>query len=188
MVTPVTSDGSRSGVNWMREFVPSSVFASAFASTVLPVPGTSSSSTWPSLRSAMTTSLMTSRLPRIAWSTLSTSLAKASENQSACSCVTDMRAPLMSAARADRTWSPRVVADVVPLGAADRAQSARGSAADVLEAHGDRLARLSNAEVVLELGPAVCADRHLLPVGADAAAVDRRIDLVGARIHVGPSD
>ena len=71
--TPVTSEGSRSGVNWMREVVPSSVLASAFASTVLPVPGTSSSSTWPSETSAVSTSLMTCRLPTIALSTFATS-------------------------------------------------------------------------------------------------------------------
>ena len=48
-VMPVMSPGSRSGVNWMRVFVPCTDWASARASEVLPVPGTSSSSTWPSL-------------------------------------------------------------------------------------------------------------------------------------------
>src|SRR3954447_19408673 len=45
--TPVTSEGSRSGVNWMRLTVPPVVRASAFASTVLPTPGTSSISRCP---------------------------------------------------------------------------------------------------------------------------------------------
>src|SRR5918993_297086 len=127
---------------------------------------------------------MTSRLPRIAWSTLSTSFAKASENQSACSCVTDIRAPQMCAAVAGQTWSPRVVADAVPLGAADRAQCARGSSADILEAHRDRLACLSNAEVVLELQLPARPDVDSLLVAAAGAAVDRREDAVPTRIHV----
>ena len=46
--TPVTSEGSRSGVNWMRCQVRSIEPASARASDVLPVPGTSSSSRCPS--------------------------------------------------------------------------------------------------------------------------------------------
>src|SRR5438128_1919658 len=40
--TPVTSDGSRSGVNWRRENDTSSERASAFASIVFPTPGKSS--------------------------------------------------------------------------------------------------------------------------------------------------
>src|SRR6266702_3150970 len=48
-LTPVTSDGSRSGVNWMREKDVSSERASAFASIVLPTPGKSSRIRWPSL-------------------------------------------------------------------------------------------------------------------------------------------
>src|SRR5918995_5045306 len=46
--TPVTSDGSRSGVNWIREKGPSSERASDFASIVLPTPGKSSMITCPS--------------------------------------------------------------------------------------------------------------------------------------------
>src|SRR5256714_5727872 len=40
--TPVTSDGSKSGVNWMREKEQSTDRASAFASIVFPTPGKSS--------------------------------------------------------------------------------------------------------------------------------------------------
>src|SRR5438105_2715196 len=47
-LTPVTSDGRRSGVNWMRENETSSERASAFASIVFPTPGKSSSIRWPS--------------------------------------------------------------------------------------------------------------------------------------------
>src|SRR5947209_6167309 len=48
-LTPVTSDGSRSGVNCMRENETSSERASAFASIVLPTPGKSSRIKCPSL-------------------------------------------------------------------------------------------------------------------------------------------
>ena len=60
---PVTSDGSRSGVNWMRLHVPFTEWAIAFASDVLPVPGTSSSSRWPSLNTHVRASATWSRLP-----------------------------------------------------------------------------------------------------------------------------
>jgi hypothetical protein len=39
IVTPVTSEGSRSGVNWIRLWVPWTLAARARASWVLPVPG-----------------------------------------------------------------------------------------------------------------------------------------------------
>ena len=45
--TPVTSLGSRSGVNWMRLKLQPIERAMDFASIVLPTPGTSSISTWP---------------------------------------------------------------------------------------------------------------------------------------------
>jgi len=44
---PVTSEGSRSGVNWMRLKMQPVDVASARASIVLPVPGTSSINRWP---------------------------------------------------------------------------------------------------------------------------------------------
>src|SRR5437764_11723813 len=47
-LTPVTSDGSRSGVNCRRENEQSTERASAFASVVLPTPGRSSMIRWPS--------------------------------------------------------------------------------------------------------------------------------------------
>src|ERR671930_1344293 len=47
--TPVTSDGSRSGVNWSRENEASSERAIAFASIVFPTPGKSSRIRCPSL-------------------------------------------------------------------------------------------------------------------------------------------
>ena len=52
-VWPTTSAGMRSGVNWMRAKLPSNVRASARTSSVLPRPGTPSSSTWPPASSAV---------------------------------------------------------------------------------------------------------------------------------------
>ena len=46
------SEGNRSGVNWMRLNFASTDRARALASVVLPVPGKSSSSTWPPLAKA----------------------------------------------------------------------------------------------------------------------------------------
>ena len=50
MLTPVMSEGKRSGVHWMRVKVQSRLRASALASTVFPTPGTSSMSTCPRAR------------------------------------------------------------------------------------------------------------------------------------------
>ncbi len=68
MGTPVMSDGSRSGVHCSRFMPMSSERARARASIVLPVPGTSSSSTWPRQSSATTASSITGRLPMITFS------------------------------------------------------------------------------------------------------------------------
>src|SRR5882672_1241472 len=54
-LTPVTSDGRRSGVNWRRENEQSSERASAFASIVFPTPGKSSMIRWPSATRQRTT-------------------------------------------------------------------------------------------------------------------------------------
>ncbi len=53
-LTPVTSDGSRSGVAWTRANSQSSERASDLASIVLPTPGKSSRMMWPSQRMAIT--------------------------------------------------------------------------------------------------------------------------------------
>src|SRR5438067_10206082 len=54
-LTPVTSEGSRSGVNWRRENEQSSERASALASIVFPTPGKSSMIRCPSARRQSTT-------------------------------------------------------------------------------------------------------------------------------------
>src|SRR2546430_10409126 len=59
------SVGSRSGVNCTRLKSPANSFASAFASVVLPTPGTSSISTWLPESSATARWSMTSAFPRI---------------------------------------------------------------------------------------------------------------------------
>ena len=68
-LTPVTSPGSRSGVNWIRRTVQSSDFASVFASIVLPTPGTSSMSRWPSASRTVSAVRTTSDLPSMTVST-----------------------------------------------------------------------------------------------------------------------
>src|SRR4051812_33555563 len=49
---PTTSEGTRSGVNWMRLNVPPSTWASVLIVSVLASPGTPSSRTWPPASSA----------------------------------------------------------------------------------------------------------------------------------------
>jgi hypothetical protein len=66
MATPVTSDGSRSGVNWIRCHVSEMDDASARAREVLPVPGTSSRRRCPSASMQMTALRTTSALPWMA--------------------------------------------------------------------------------------------------------------------------
>ena len=63
-LTPVTSVGSRSGVNWMRRNEQSIERAIAFASIVLPTPGTSSISRWPSANRATSARRISASLPR----------------------------------------------------------------------------------------------------------------------------
>ena len=77
MVKPVTSLGTTSGVNWMRLKEQSSDLAKAPARVVLPVPGTSSMSTWPLhsmaiKRSSITSSLPTMTLPMFCFSAVIT--------------------------------------------------------------------------------------------------------------------
>ena len=68
-LAPVTSDGSRSGVPWTRAVPRSRLRAIARASSVLPVPGTSSSSTWPSASRAIATRRTVSSAPTTARAT-----------------------------------------------------------------------------------------------------------------------
>jgi len=71
--TPVTSEGSRSGVHCRRLQSRATDLARARASMVLPVPGTSSSSRWPRQSRVTTASSITGRLPMMTFSTLSMS-------------------------------------------------------------------------------------------------------------------
>src|SRR2546423_2638413 len=86
--TPVTSEGSRSGGNWIRAWEPLTVLASALASEVFPVPGKSSSSRWPSDSRQVKASRTTWSLPRMALLMLATMRSKASLNRAACSGLT----------------------------------------------------------------------------------------------------
>src|SRR6266542_2671480 len=74
-LTPVTSDGSRSGVNWRREKVQSTERESALASIVFPTPGKSSMMRCPSLTRQRTTSLSVSASAWTTCATLSTTRA-----------------------------------------------------------------------------------------------------------------
>ena len=62
---PVMSTGIRSGVNWTRLTEPSIERAIALASDVLPTPGTSSTSRWPSANKVTSATRITSGLPTI---------------------------------------------------------------------------------------------------------------------------
>ena len=68
--TPVTSEGSRSGVNWIRRTEQSMLRASALLSIVLPTPGTSSISRCPSASITTSAEVTTSGLPSITRSML----------------------------------------------------------------------------------------------------------------------
>ena len=70
MLTPTRSAGSRSGVNWTRFHEQSIDAASAFARLVLPTPGTSSMSRWPSASRQITASSIGSILPSTTWAML----------------------------------------------------------------------------------------------------------------------
>src|SRR5260370_27594526 len=72
MLTPVTSEGSRSGVNCRRSKEQPRERASDLASMVLPTPGTSSIRMWPRLSSAMAHSSISALLPTSTRPTFST--------------------------------------------------------------------------------------------------------------------
>lgn len=69
---PVISPAVRSGVAWIRRKLPSTQRASARASRVFPVPGTSSTSRWPPATSTVTAVATASGTPRTARSTSAT--------------------------------------------------------------------------------------------------------------------
>ena len=77
MLTPTRSAGSRSGVNCTRFHVQSIDAASALARLVLPTPGTSSMSRWPSASRHDTASSIASFLP---WTTRAMLLVMASKS------------------------------------------------------------------------------------------------------------
>src|SRR5450759_1246887 len=78
MDRPVTSEGSRSGVNWIRRKLQPRLLATALASIVLPVPGTSSIKRWPRDSNATRVSLTSWRLPMITRSTFAATLSPVS--------------------------------------------------------------------------------------------------------------
>ena len=63
MLVPVMSEGSKSGVNWMREKSAAIEDEIAFASVVFPTPGMSVRRTWPPARSEIRHRSTTLSLP-----------------------------------------------------------------------------------------------------------------------------
>ena len=110
------SPGNRSLVNWMRENDKSSDRASAWASVVLPTPGTSSSSKWPDAASAASDSSMTSCFPRSARATF------------ACSALASRAASAGPSGEARSRSSPpgRAFSDDEPSGEVTRSRLTRG--------------------------------------------------------------
>ena len=81
-VTPSTSDGSRSGVNWMRPNVEPIVCAVVRANRVFPVPGSSSNSRCPPANNTVSSCLIAVGLPMISAAMRSESSANARWNAS----------------------------------------------------------------------------------------------------------
>ncbi len=96
--TPVTSPGSRSGVNWMRRTVASTLAAIARASIVLPTPGTSSMSRWPSASMHVRALRTASGLP---------SMTSPTDVRMAEVCVRNCSAVISGAVSSMRSLSPR---------------------------------------------------------------------------------
>ena len=67
MRVPMMSAGIRSGVNWMRRKSSSSTRERALTSSVLPSPGTPSSSTLPPQKMAVSVASTTRSWPTIIW-------------------------------------------------------------------------------------------------------------------------
>ena len=83
IVVPVTSAGMRSGVNWIRENFRCSASESERIRSVLPSPGTPSSSTWPPAKRPTSTPSTTSRCPTTALPISPRTFAKSSRNRTA---------------------------------------------------------------------------------------------------------
>ncbi len=83
MLTPMRSVGNRSGVNCTRCQRQSIDADSALARLVLPTPGTSSTSRWPSARSEMTAISIDDSLPKSTCATLRVTASNRSENVAA---------------------------------------------------------------------------------------------------------
>ncbi len=103
MLTPVMSAGSRSGVNWMRLTLQSTLLASALASIVLPTPGTSSTSRWPSASSTVVAISTASRLPSMTVSTAAMTARLSSRNSAIGSDSADVAESVVSPSV---VWSP----------------------------------------------------------------------------------
>src|SRR5918992_733911 len=123
--TPVTSDGSRSGVNWRRENEASTERASAFASIVFPTPGKSSMITWPSLTSESTASRSVSRGACTTRATLSVIRSIVSADSAASTCLPTARSSMLLLLQPDGLAEVGGEADEELTGPAALAESAQ---------------------------------------------------------------
>src|ERR687896_609462 len=82
MRVPTRSDGTRSGVNWMRLKVPPTTDASVLIVSVFASPGTPSSSTWPPVSSATMTRSSIASCPMITRFISKSALSSASRGSS----------------------------------------------------------------------------------------------------------
>src|SRR4051812_19988690 len=86
MRVPTRSDGTRSGVNWMRRNVPPSTCASVLTVSVLASPGTPSRSTWPPASSATSSRSSIASWPTITRLISCSALSRASRASSKRAC------------------------------------------------------------------------------------------------------
>ncbi len=101
--TPVTSEGSRSEVNWIRRWWHDTEAESALPRLVLPTPGTSSTSRWPPATRHVTASRMASSLPWTTRAMLATRLSNSSAAREASSS-TRRLAPAICPRASSPTW------------------------------------------------------------------------------------
>ena len=125
-------------MNWMRLQVPLMEWAIALASDVLPVPGTSSRSRWPSLNTHTSARAIWSRLPLITCSTLSSRALNQWLNHSACWSVAGVMVVSPEGAQLPQTA-------MLGLVRADRHPERLGRVAEVARAVGQPAAAIGGA-------------------------------------------
>src|SRR4051794_698525 len=157
-LTPVTSEGRRSGVNWRREKSQSSDRASAFASIVFPTPGKSSMIRWPSATRQRTTSR---RVSAGAWTTRARLPAIAATRSAGCGASAGREAAQLGTSGGDGL-GPCLSSRAVPSG------SAKEQALHLVE---DGRRDLVLRRLLDEPLPGRGDERHLVVAGIEADVV-----------------